>query len=170
LPINQVFSTTLRGVKLAEAYEHLRGLRKDLYMRLGKHFAEKYDVVVMEDVQVRQLVGKSLRRMRLHDVAFHELKSVLKYQVEKYGKKLVLVEPAYTSKACTMCGHVKEVTLADHVFSCPNCGWVTDRDYNASLNVLKRSGLVRPVVPVEPSTRGQTPRARWGFEAGSPVR
>jgi putative transposase len=37
----------------------LKELRKD--MRLGKHFAEKYDVVVMEDIQVRQLVGKSLR-------------------------------------------------------------------------------------------------------------
>jgi putative transposase len=101
-----------------------------------------------------QLVGKSSRRMRLRDVAFQELKTVLKYQVEKYGKELVLVEPAYTSKACARCVHVKDSTLADHVFC---CGWVTDRDYNASLNVLRRSGLVRPVVPVElrPPPAGQ---------------
>ncbi|WP_281034088.1 hypothetical protein [Metallosphaera yellowstonensis] len=33
--------------------------RKDV--RLGKHFAEKYDVVVMEDIQVEEPVGKSLR-------------------------------------------------------------------------------------------------------------
>jgi len=37
----------------------LKEPRKDV--RLGKHFPEKYDVVVMEDIQVRQLVGKSLR-------------------------------------------------------------------------------------------------------------
>jgi len=39
----------------------LKELRKDVYMRLGKHFPEKYDVVVMEDVQVEEPVGKSLR-------------------------------------------------------------------------------------------------------------
>ncbi|EHP69131.1 hypothetical protein MetMK1DRAFT_00018770, partial [Metallosphaera yellowstonensis MK1] len=30
---------------------------------MGKHFPEKYDVVVTEDVQVKELVGKSSRRM-----------------------------------------------------------------------------------------------------------
>ncbi|AWS00384.1 RNA-guided endonuclease InsQ/TnpB family protein [Metallosphaera hakonensis] len=139
-------------VKLAKAYEHLKNLRKDLYMRLGKHFARNYDVLVMEDIQVKKLVGNSLRRMRmrLHDVAFHELKMILKYQMEKHGKSIALVDPAYTSKTCAKCGYVKEdLTLLDRVFSCPRCGWITDRDYNASLNILRRSGSVRPLGPVE---------------------
>jgi len=57
-------------IKLARAYEHLADLRRDLYMKLGRYFAEHYDVVVMEDISVKQLVGKSSRglRMRLHDV------------------------------------------------------------------------------------------------------
>jgi putative transposase len=83
-------------------------------VRLGKHFPEKYDAVVMGDVQVKELVGRSSRRMRLRDVAFHELETVLKYQ---YGKELVLVEPSCTSKACARCGHVKDSTSADRVFS-----------------------------------------------------
>ncbi|BBD72739.1 transposase [Sulfodiicoccus acidiphilus] len=138
-------------VKLAKAYEHLRNLRKDIYMRLGKHFARNYDVLVMEDINVKKLVGKSPRklRMRLHDVAFHEL-NISKYQMEKHGKSIVLVDPAHTSKTCAKCGYVREdLTLLDRVFSCPRCGWITDRDYNASLNILRRSGSVRPSVPVE---------------------
>jgi len=86
-------------------------------VRLGEHFPEKYDVVVMGDVQVKELVGRSSRRMRLRDVAFHELETVLKYRVEKYGKELVLVEPSCTSKACARCVHVKDSTSADRVFS-----------------------------------------------------
>ena len=139
-------------VRLARAHEHLKNLRKDMYMKLGKYFAEHYDVLVMEDIQVKQLVGKSLRRlrMRLHDVAFHELKEIIRYQMEKYGKKLTLVNPAYTSMTCARCGHVKkDLTLADRVFICPTCDWVADRDYNATLNILKRSGSERPLVPVE---------------------
>ncbi|EHP70526.1 transposase, IS605 OrfB family, central region [Metallosphaera yellowstonensis MK1] len=139
-------------IRLARAHEHLKNLRKDMYMKLGKYFAEHYDVLVMEDIQVKQLVGKSLRRlrMRLHDVAIRELRSVMEYQLGKYGKKLTLLNPAFTSMTCARCGHVKkDLTLADRVFVCPKCGWVADRDYNASLNILRRSGSERPLVPVE---------------------
>jgi transposase, IS605 OrfB family, central region len=133
-------------IKLARAYEHLKNLRKDLFMKLGKYFAEHYDVLVMEDIQVKQLVDNSSRklRQRLLDVAFHELKETIRYQMEKYGKKLVLVNPAFGSKACARCGYVKkDLTLADRVFVCPNCGWVSDRDYNASLNLLRNAGSER---------------------------
>jgi len=136
--------------RLARAYEHLKNLRKDIYMKLGKYFAKHYDVVVI-DIQVKQLVDKSDKelRMRLYDVAFHELKDIIWYQMEKYGKKLTLVNPAYTSKTCARCGYVKNLTLADRVFICPSCDWVADRDYNATLNILKRSGWEPPLVPVE---------------------
>ena len=106
----------------------------------------------MEDIQVKQLIGKSGRRMRmrLHDVAFHELRSIVKYQMGKYGKKLVLVDPRNSSKTCAKCGYVKmDLTLSDRVFECPVCGWRADRDYNSSLNHLKHAGWESPVVPVE---------------------
>ncbi|SAI85374.1 OrfB transposase, IS605 family [Saccharolobus solfataricus] len=53
------------------------------------------------------------------------------------------------------------------MFVCPKCGWIVDRDYNASFNILHRSGSERPLVPVELCL---LPLARWGYEAGSPVR
>ncbi|BBD73186.1 hypothetical protein HS1genome_1575 [Sulfodiicoccus acidiphilus] len=55
-------------VKLAKAYGHLKELGRDLYMKLGKYFAQNYDVVVMEGIQVKGLVGRSPRKMRLHEV------------------------------------------------------------------------------------------------------
>jgi len=139
-------------IKLAKANKHLKNLRKDLYMKLGKWFAEHYDVLVIEDIQVEQLVGKTGKklRMRLHDVAFHELRSIMEYQLNKYGKKLILVNPAFTSKTCARCGYVKkDLTLADRVFVCPRCGWTVDRDYNATLNLLRGAGWEPPLEPVE---------------------
>jgi transposase len=57
------------------------------------------------------------------------------------GREVILVNPAYTSKKCSNCGHVvKGLELSDRIFFCPVCGWEIDRDYNASLNILK-SGL-----------------------------
>ena len=62
---------------------------------------------------------------------------------------MVKVDPRNTSKTCAKCGHVKkDLTLADSVFVCPKCGRVADRDYNASLNVL-RAGSGLPLEPVD---------------------
>jgi len=152
-------------MRLARAYEHLANLRRDLYMKLGKYFAEHYDAVVMEDISVKQLIGKSSRglRMRLHDVAIHELRGIVEYQLGKYGKKVVFVDPRNSSKTCAKCGYVKmDLTLSDRVFECPRCGWRADRDYNSALNHLKNAGWEPPAVPVElrplPITMGKAGR------------
>ncbi|MFP3297552.1 MAG: transposase [Thermocladium sp.] len=138
-------------MKLARAYDHLANLRRDLYMKLGKYFAEHYDAVVMEDIHVKQLVGRGNRGLRrsLQDAAFGMMRTVIRYQVGKYGKKLVLVDPRNSSKTCAKCGYVKmDLALSDGVFECPVCGWRADRDYNSSLNHLRRAGWESPVVPV----------------------
>jgi len=138
--------------RLARAYEHLKNLRRDLYMKVGKYLAMRYDVVVMEDIDVKKLVGKSYRRlrMRLYDAAFGELKRIIKYQVEKYGKRFVLVDPVNSSRECARCGFiVEDLKLDERVFVCPVCGWSVDRDFNAALNVLRRAGWEAPCVPVE---------------------
>ena len=139
-------------IKLARAYEHLANLRRDLYMKLGKYFAEHYDVVVMEDISVKQLIGGANRGLRrsLQDAAFGMMRTAIKYQVEKYGKGFILVDPRNSSKTCAKCGYVKmDLTLSDRVFECPRCGWRADRDYNSALNHLKHAGWEPPVVPVE---------------------
>ncbi|MFP3178944.1 MAG: transposase, partial [Thermocladium sp.] len=136
----------------ARAYEHWVNLRRDLYMKLGKYFAEHYDAVVMEDIDAKQLIGRASRGLRrsLQDAAFGMMRTAIKYQVEKYGKEVVFVDPRNSSKACAKCGYVKmDLTLSDRVFECPRCGWRADRDYNSSLNHLKNAGWEPPVVPVE---------------------
>jgi len=148
-------------MELARAYEHLVDLRRDLYMKLGRYFAEHYDAVVMEDISVKQLVGGVSRGLRrsLQDAAFGMMRTVIRYQVEKYGKEFILVDPRNSSKACAKCGYVKD----DLVMGCLSAqsGWRADRDYN-SLNHLRRAGWVPPVVPVElrplPITMGKVGR------------
>ncbi|MFP3307136.1 MAG: transposase, partial [Thermocladium sp.] len=109
-------------MELARAYEHLADLRRDLYMKLGKYFAEHYDVVVMEDINAKQLIGGASRGLRrsLQDAAFGMMRTVIRYQLEKYGKGFILVDPRNSSKTCAKCGYVKmDLALSDGVFECP---------------------------------------------------
>ncbi|BBE42840.1 Mobile element protein [Conexivisphaera calida] len=138
--------------RLARAHERVANTRRDLYLKLGKILAELYDLVVVEDIDVKGLVGKSYRpqRRRLHDVSFYELKTVIEYQMRKYGKDFAAVDPKDTSRTCARCGYVREdLKLGDRVYVCPACGWAADRDYNAALNILARTGRGPPAVPVE---------------------
>ena len=139
-------------VKLARAHEHLANLRRDMYMKLGRYLAERYDVVAMEDIDVKRLIGESSRALRrsLQDAALGTMRSIIKYQVGKYGKAFLLVDPRDSSRTCARCGFVnRDLTLHDRAFECPACGWRADRDYNASLNILRRAGWEPPAAPVE---------------------
>jgi len=138
--------------RLARAHEHLASLRRDTYMKLGKYLAERYDVVAMEDIDVKRLIGESSRALRrsLQDAALGMMRSIIGYQVGKYGKAFLLVDPRDSSRTCARCGFVnRDLTLGDRVFECPACGWRVDRDYNASLNMLRRAGWEPPAAPVE---------------------
>ncbi len=73
---------------------------------------------------------------------------MLSYKVEGTGRAVVKVNPRDTSKTCAICGAKVDMKLSDRIFKCPVCGWTADRDYNASLNILK-AGLGQPEVPVE---------------------
>jgi len=58
-------------------------------MKLVEYFAEHYDVFMMENIHMRQLAGKSLRRMRLHNVDLCEL---------PYASKIVPSSQSYRNK------------------------------------------------------------------------
>ena len=130
--------------RLAKQYEHVKNLRRDLFFKLGVLLSQKYDVLVLEDLNVQGLIQKGVtktRRMRLYDSSFSELRAVLEWEFRK-REKLVLPVPAYnSSRECFLCGGInKGLTLEDRVFHCPFCGFTLDRDLNASLVLLKRGG------------------------------
>ena len=53
------------------------------------------------------------------------------------ARKLVEVNPAYTSADCSRCGHRVEKTLKERWHVCPVCSLSLDRDTNAALNILQ---------------------------------
>ena len=56
--------------------------------------------------------------------------------------ELRFVEPAYTSQACSQCGHTaKSNRPSQAVFACGACGFQANADHNAAINILVRAGL-----------------------------
>jgi len=148
-----------------------------LFFKLGFLLTQEYDVLVLEDLNVQDLIQKGetkRRRLRLYDSSFSELRAVLEWEFVKRGK-LVLPVPAYnTSRECFKCSRINQnLSLEDRIFNCPYCGFTLDRDLNACLVLLKRAGWVPPAVAcgASPTTSPTIPRvkeeARRGDDSGS---
>jgi putative transposase len=76
----------------------------------------------------------------ISDASWSRFVSMLGYKAEKAGSYLIRVDPRNTSQRCSGCGELVPKSLAVRTHACPSCGLVIDRDYNASLNIL-RAGI-----------------------------
>jgi len=81
----------------------------------------------------------------ISDAGWGTFRKMLLYKWEKFGVLLVKVDPAYTSQDCSNCENRVKKSLSIRTHICTTCGTVLDRDYNASLNIL-RKGLEQLLV------------------------
>ena len=70
---------------------------------------------------------------------FYEFRTKLKTKCDDNSIELRVVDRFYpSSKLCHCCGSIKkDLKLSDREYICLECGCVIDRDYNASVNLMK---------------------------------
>jgi len=71
------------------------------------------------------------------DVAWGDFISKLDYKAEEAGRRVIKVNPAYTSQMCSRCGCRKKMLLSERHYKCDSCGFELNRDLNASRNILR---------------------------------
>jgi len=93
--------------------------------------------IVMEDLtNIRERIkGNKRMRSRLHRWSWYELQQFVEYKAEAKGIEIVYVNPAYTSKTCSVCDCLG--SRHKHKFKCVNCGSYQHSDRNAAINLLK---------------------------------
>lgn len=96
--------------------------------------------IAIEDLtNIRKTTTKQARqkcktnRIRMGRWSYGQLRSFLEYKAKREGVKMVVVEPAYTSKTCSCCHHIGNRN--GKLFVCENCGARFDADYNAARNI-----------------------------------
>ncbi len=155
-------------IRLAKTYEKLVNQRDDFLHKLSRFYANSYDVIFVEDLRIRNMVRSHSLAQKILDASWGRFFQLLSYKAERAGRVVVKVSPRGTTQECSNCGEEVPKTLNDRTHLCPYCGFEIDRDYNASLNILK-SGLGRPEEPAEIRPLQDIP-ASLIVEAGSPLR
>lgn len=129
-------------VMLQRQHERIANQRKDAINKLAHSLIERYDLIALEDLSISRMVHGNLAKSIL-DAGWGYLLQRLTHKAASAGREIVLVDPRYTSKSCSNCGHVFEhLSLADRWVVCA-CGLSLDRDHNAAINIRNRAGHVR---------------------------
>lgn len=126
--------------------------RKDFLHKLSIHYSSRYDVIVLEKLQIPNMIRNHHLSQSIGDAAWGAFKEMIGYK----SKIMVEVEPYHTTIECSRCGHLVPKTLAIRTHICDQCGLTLDRDHNSARTIHDRGlallGLPmvhREVTPVE---------------------
>ena len=136
-------------IKLKRDYEKVSNLSHDILHKFTTMLTDKYDVIVIEDLDVKHMQMTHVASKGLQRSCFGLFRQLLTYKCNWYGKKLIIADRFYPStQRCSCCGHVKtgedKITLSGNKkhhtkhneYICYECGFTADRDYNAVMNLL----------------------------------
>ncbi len=126
---------------MAKVHERIRNARKDFLHKLSIHLVNNYDYISFEDLNVRGLIQNSGLAKLILDAGWGTFIAFATYKAVMAGARVVRVDPSYTTQDCSVCSFRVLKTLTERLYECPECGAVMDRDYNASVNIL-RKGLI----------------------------
>ena len=152
-------------LRVAKAHAKVAQARNYEIHRLTTRLVRDYDVIAIEDLNVKGMSRGFLSRSML-DAAFGEFTRQLTYKAAWYGKQLVKIDRYFpSSKLCSACGHqLQEFSLSIRSWRCPMCGALHDRDENAALNI-ETEGL--RILREPESAAGVTPERVRTEERGS---
>ena len=140
--------------RLARAYERLSNRRQAYREALTNAYRTQYDAVFLEDLNVESMMQQTGNSRNIASMSWSETLQTFQRVGEKNGCHVILVPPEGTTKRCVKCGVESDKPLWVRKHSCPSCGFETDRDQNAALEV-QRLGLVELGVVEDVSGLGQ---------------
>jgi putative transposase len=124
--------------KIARLHLHIARQRKDFHYAVAHYLCSNYDLIGFEKLNIKGLARTRLAKSIL-DVAWRSFLNILQAVAVKCGKHTQEVDARGTSIECFNCEERVVKDLSVRVHNCPNCGISLDRDYNAAINVLKRT-------------------------------
>ena len=129
---------------VAKYQEKIRNCRQDYLHKVTKQIVTDYDFIAVEDLRVKGMVNKNNSKLNNHAIAnqsWYEVRTMLAYKSDWYGKTLVKIDPKYTSQDCSNCqartGPKNDLSVRH--WMCSNCHTTHDRDINAGQNILNKA-------------------------------
>lgn len=146
-------------LSVARLHERIANQRKAMLHEASDLLTRKADAIVLEDLNVSGMVKNKRLARAVSDAGLRTLRTMIEYKAALRGVTVTIADRWFpSSKTCSECGCVKQdLTLKDRVFHCDDCGFETDRDLNAAINLKRLHAF--PADDKRMSEEGQTAQA-----------
>jgi putative transposase len=114
--------------------------RRDHHFKVAKQYAEQYEHIAVEDLQITNMVKNHHLSKSILDAAWGQFLAILEDKAARAGHQVIRVNPRFTTQACSNCGELVQKSLSVRTHICTSCGYIADRDVNAAKNILLRAG------------------------------
>ncbi|MBW4684022.1 MAG: transposase [Komarekiella atlantica HA4396-MV6] len=120
--------------QLGKQHKKVGDKRKDFHFKTANNLLKKYDVIAVEDLNIKGLCKTKLAKSIL-DAGWSSFLSILTNKAENAGLLVIPVKASGTSQDCSSCGVKVPKKLHERWHDCSNCGCSLDRDHNAAINL-----------------------------------
>lgn len=124
------------GKAVAKIHERISNRRKDFCHKESKKIVDQYQYICLEDLNIKKMVEGSRLAKSITDASWNQFRQFLTYKAAEAGRKLGMVNPAYTTQDCSQCKHREQKKLSERMHCCSRCGYMATRDLNAAQNIL----------------------------------
>lgn len=125
-------------LKVQKLYQRLDNIRKDHVNKMVSGIVKtKPSYIAIEDLNVSGTMKNRYLARAIASQCLHGARLKLTRKCKAQGTEVRIVYRFYpSSKTCHACGHVKkDLKLSERVYRCRVCGFMENRDLNASLNL-----------------------------------
>lgn len=124
-------------LKLSRLHYRISNIRRDAIHQLTTMLVENFQVIGIEDLNVKGMMRNRKLSRSVADMGFYEFRRQLEYKAALHDKKIVVADRWYaSSKLCSHCGYkLEHLLLSQREWTCPQCNACHDRDLNAAKNL-----------------------------------
>lgn len=129
-------------IRVARLHEHIANQRKDFLHKKSAELAMKYDVVGIEDLNMKNMARTLHFGKSVADNGWGMFTNMLSYKLAWQGKQLIKIDKWFpSSQLCHVCGYQNKNTknLNIREWGCPHCGTYHNRDVNAAINIREEA-------------------------------
>ena len=125
-------------LKVQKLHHKLDCIRTDYIRKVVSELVKTKPMwITLENLNISGMMKNRHLSKAVAQQKFFEFRTKLTAKCKEYGIELRLVDRFYpSSKLCHQCGCLKsDLKLSDRTYTCLECGYTADRDFNASLNL-----------------------------------
>ena len=125
-------------LKVQKLYHKLACIRTDYINKVISEIVKTKPLwITVENLNVSGMMKNRHLAKAIAQQKFYEIRTKLQIKCKALGIELRLADRFYpSSKTCHNCGNIQsDLKLSDRIYHCGKCGYIEDRDYNASLNL-----------------------------------